>query len=65
MSINEDILTPQQGADILGMPSTSLRWHIERGHIPAQRYGKRNIILQRKDVLKFKADREERGLYVR
>lgn len=65
MSRNDDLLTPFQAAEILGLFHTSLRWHIDHEHIPAQRYGRRNIILQRADVLKFKADREERGLFVR
>jgi hypothetical protein len=64
MSINEDILTPFQAAEILGIWHTGVRWHIDHGNLPAQRYGRRNIILRREDVLKFKADREK-GLYVR
>ena len=64
MSISEDILTPAQAAEIIGIWPTVVRWHIERGNLPATRYGRRNIILRKADVLKFKADRE-RGLYVR
>jgi excisionase family DNA binding protein len=64
MSIEEDILTTYQAAEILGIWHTVVRGHIERGNLPAKRYGRRNIILRRSDVEAFKAARE-RGLYVR
>lgn len=65
MSINnEEVMTTYEAAKLLGIWHTVVRTHIVNGNLPARRFGKA-YVLAKSDVLKFKADREERGLHVR
>ena len=65
MSKDDSIMTPDEAALFLRIWPTVVRGHVAQGHLPARRLGKRSIILNRSDVLKFKEDREVRGLFIR
>jgi excisionase family DNA binding protein len=56
-------LTVQQAAERAEMPHTTLRYHIEMGHLRSQRFGRQIVIIE-PDLLQFIADHKA-GRYVR
>jgi excisionase family DNA binding protein len=57
MAINEESITTYEAAKILGMYHSNVRWNIQRGHLPAQRFGK-VYVLSKASVEAFKVSRE-------
>jgi excisionase family DNA binding protein len=56
-------LTVQQAADRVGMPHTTLRHHISKGHLRTKRFGSQIVILEN-DLEQFITDHRS-GRYPR
>lgn len=57
MKIQDDLMTVEDAADLIGLHHTTLRVHIRRKHIPFKKIG-RDYLLRREDVIAFRDEKD-------